>query len=64
LSASDFFNGLLGERPVYEYLKEVVDGANAVDRLEAFARLDPAVVAALGGSALPMFLTPLDGGRA
>ena len=43
----------LGERCVYEYLREIVAAANAVDRLEAFTRLDPAVVAALGGSCFP-----------
>jgi len=54
----------LGERPLFELLREIVSGADAVDRLEAFARLDPAIVALLGGSALPSILTTLDGGRA
>jgi hypothetical protein len=54
----------LGERSVYEYLREIIAGANVVDRLEAFARLDPAIIEALGGSALPSLLTTLDGGRA
>ena len=53
----------LGERPLCEYLCEVVAGANALERLEVFARLDPAIVAALGGAALPLILTTLDGGR-
>ena len=51
-------------RALGELLREVVAGADVVDRLEAFARLDPAIVALLGGSALPSILTAIDGGRA
>ncbi|WP_159727579.1 hypothetical protein [Methylosinus sp. Ce-a6] len=43
----------LGERAVYELLREIVNGADPVDRLEAYVRLDPAIVAALGGRDLP-----------
>lgn len=43
----------LGERPLYEMLREVIGGADLAQRLEVYARIDPAVLAALGGVALP-----------
>jgi hypothetical protein len=51
-----------GERPLYEYLKEIIDGADPAERLERYCRLDPAVVAALGASAFPEVLL-VYGGR-
>lgn len=54
----------LGERPVFEYLREVVAGANALERLEAFSRLDPAIVAAIGADLIPTTLHVFHGGRA
>jgi hypothetical protein len=38
----------LGERPVYEFIREILAGADPVERLEAYARLDPAIVKYLG----------------
>jgi hypothetical protein len=43
----------LGERAVFEYVREIVSGRDPVGRLEVYARLDPAALAALGGVALP-----------
>jgi len=43
----------LGERPTYEFLREVEAGADLVARLESYAALDPEIVAALGGRDLP-----------
>lgn len=52
----------LGERPLFELLKELVSGADVAQRLEAFAALDPEILAALGGVALPPVLHSIDGG--
>ena len=38
----------LGERPVYEFIREILAGVDPVERLEAYARLDPAIVKYLG----------------
>jgi hypothetical protein len=38
----------LGPRPTFELLKEVARGADVVERLERYARLDPDLVEALG----------------
>lgn len=45
----------LGERPLYELLLEVRDGADLWDRLEAYARLAPIAgfVVEHGGDRLP-----------
>jgi hypothetical protein len=40
----------LGERPLFHYLDEVERGYPLREHLEAYARLDPGVVAALGGN--------------
>lgn len=43
-----------GPRPVLEYLREIIlKGADPAERLEAFAGLDPAIVAAIGADVLP-----------
>jgi hypothetical protein len=44
----------LGARSVYEFILEVVGGADPIDRLEAYSRLDPSVVRYLGGDRLPL----------
>jgi hypothetical protein len=44
----------LGKRSVYEFVREIIDGADPVDRLAAYSRLDPAVLAYLGGDRLPV----------
>ena len=44
---------LLGERPLYEWLREVIAGRDPVIRLERYAQLDPDIVAALGADRLP-----------
>lgn len=49
----------LGPRPLAELFTELADGADLVLRLERYARLDPAVVAALGGSAMPSHVRPV-----
>jgi hypothetical protein len=38
----------LGERSVYEFVREIIGGADPVDRLAAYSRLDPGVLAYLG----------------
>jgi hypothetical protein len=43
----------LGPRPIFEYLREIIAGADPVDRLERYAELDPEVIRALGGDRLP-----------
>jgi hypothetical protein len=43
----------LGPRPTYELLAEIVQGAPALERLEAYGRLNPQTVHALGADALP-----------
>jgi hypothetical protein len=47
----------LGPRATFELLKEVAAGADVVDRLERYARLDTDVVKALGADRLPRRLT-------
>jgi hypothetical protein len=51
----------LGERPIYEFLAEIVQGADIMARLECYAALDPDTVRALGGDELPNQLFVLDG---
>jgi hypothetical protein len=43
----------LGPRPIFEYLREIIAGADPAARLERYAELDPDVVRALGGDRLP-----------
>ena len=43
----------LGERPLYELFRELEAGAPLLPRLEAYARLDPEFIRALGGDRLP-----------
>jgi hypothetical protein len=54
----------LGERALYELFRELLAGADLAFRLEVYARLDPSVLAALGGVTLPVMMTAIDGGRA
>jgi hypothetical protein len=42
----------LGERPVYEFLREVLAGRDPVERLEAYARLPADLIRAFGGERL------------
>jgi hypothetical protein len=44
----------LGERPAYEFIREILAGAAPVDRLEAFGRIDPAIVKYLGADRMPL----------
>ena len=43
----------LGPRSFFELVREVARGEDIVERLEVFARLDPAIVAAIGADVLP-----------
>ena len=43
----------LGERSVYEFTREIIAGADIVQRLEVYARLDPSIVKYLGADRLP-----------
>ncbi len=52
----------LGPRPTFELLCELVGGADPLDRLERYARLDPTVVRKLGGAEIPSRLMVLKGG--
>jgi hypothetical protein len=47
----------LGRRPLYEFLCEICGGADPLERLEAYGRLDPDTVRALGADKLPPSLT-------
>lgn len=40
----------LGERPLYEMFRELLNGADPLSTVESYARLDDAVVRALGGA--------------
>jgi hypothetical protein len=42
-----------GPRALAELILELAAGANPVERIERYARLDSAIVAAVGGSELP-----------
>jgi hypothetical protein len=53
----------LGERALFELFRELLAGADLAARLEVYAGLDPSVLAALGGVALPAMMTAIDGGR-
>jgi hypothetical protein len=43
----------LGPRTLAELILELAAGANPVERIERYARLDPAIVAAVGAGELP-----------
>jgi hypothetical protein len=43
----------LGPRPLLEFLREIIAGADAVERLERYAELDPNVVRDLGADRMP-----------
>jgi hypothetical protein len=43
----------LGERPLYELLRELLSGQELLETLERYARLDPDVIRALGADRLP-----------
>lgn len=53
----------LGERPLYEYLLELSQGADAIARLEAYAQLDPEIIHTLGGDRLSSHLQSVEGVR-
>jgi len=43
----------LGPRPLYEYLKELNNGADLLERLERFAELDAKWISSIGGDKMP-----------
>lgn len=43
----------LGERPLYEFLRELAAGADPIERLEIYSRIDPQVLQLHGGNDLP-----------
>jgi hypothetical protein len=51
----------LGERPLFEFLKELEAGADLRARLERYARLDPELIRSLGGDQFAVGV--IDGGR-
>jgi hypothetical protein len=53
----------LGERPLYEFLREVAAGADLIARLECYAKLDPDIVASLGGDRFAGLFAIAGGGR-
>jgi hypothetical protein len=53
----------LGERPLYHFIDEIELGHPVREHLEAYARLDPNVVAALGGSHFGPAVFVIEGGR-
>ena len=53
----------LGPRPLFHYLDEVECGRDLREHLEAYARLDPHIVAALGGSHFGPAVFVIEGGR-
>jgi hypothetical protein len=44
-----------GARAVYKFLREVLAGAEVRDRLDAYARIDPAILHYLSGDRPPVF---------
>lgn len=53
----------LGPSPLSCFLAEIESGARFQDTLEAYARIDPQFVRALGGADFPPFLWEIEGGR-
>ena len=55
----------LGERPLFEYLAEIIAGADPVARLEAYARVASLAdfIAVNGGNKLPGCPRLINGGR-
>jgi hypothetical protein len=51
----------LGERPLFEFLRELEGGAGLRARLERYARLDPEFIRSLGGDTFSVAV--IDGGR-
>jgi hypothetical protein len=54
----------LGERPLYEFLREVEAGADVRARLEVYAQLPIGFVRANGGDRFPPVAYAVAGGRA
>jgi hypothetical protein len=52
----------LGERPLYEFIREITAGADPIERLERYAALPSDFIAALGGDQL-LGLRSVGGGR-
>jgi hypothetical protein len=52
----------LGERPLYELLREVESGADLRERLEAYARLPVDFIRANGGDKFPPAAFVISGG--
>jgi hypothetical protein len=51
----------LGERPLYEFIREIIAGADPIERLEAFARIDPAIAKYLGADRMPPSMRTIPG---
>jgi hypothetical protein len=49
----------LGPRPLLELFCELLSGADLADRLEAYAAINPEILAALGGMSLPPPVQPV-----
>ena len=52
----------LGPRPLFEFLREIVAGADPIPRLEKYGELDPDVVRLLGADQMPPWRV-VDGGQ-
>lgn len=53
----------LGERPLYELLREIANGADLAIRLEVYARLPADFIKSYGGDVLPDALGSLPHGE-
>jgi hypothetical protein len=53
----------LGERPLYEFLREIEAGTDIRDRLEVYARLPAGFVRANGGDKFPPAVFAVNRGR-
>lgn len=53
----------LGPAPLAHFLREVENGADIADHLDAYARINPEFVRALGGDRFAPSLWEIDGGR-
>ena len=54
----------LGPRPVYEFVREIIEGGDVVESLETYSRLDSSIVQYLGADRLVPDLVVIDGGAA
>ena len=53
----------LGPQALFYFIREIISGADPIASLEAYARLDPAIVRTLGGDQMPALVVVESGRR-